>query len=178
MIFEEALKLERPVPGLFFVLFLCLSMVLLIMAGGLRLPFFVFWSKNTADPEPLRKLPGNMVLAMVMTGTLCLVQGVFPEVLNRFVSYPAKAFSLTSLKLGVGFMVPAATVLLFVFLKPLLKPGRNELPDFEKIYAWVARGVILVLSRPLSWMDGYWSEIYRAIFLRAYHFMARISDVF
>ncbi|EFK10851.1 putative monovalent cation/H+ antiporter subunit D [delta proteobacterium NaphS2] len=178
MIFEEALKLERAVPRLFLVLLLCLSMVLMIMAGGLRLPFFVFWSKNTANPEPLRRLPGNMVLAMAMTGFFCLIQGVFPEVLNRLVSYPAKAFSLTFFKLGVGFMFPVATTLLFIFLKPLLKPRQKELPDFEKVYAWVGRGVVLVLSRPLSWLDGLWSEIYRTIFLRAYHFMARISDVF
>lgn len=177
-IFEEALKLERPIPGLFLMLLLCISMVLMIIAGGLRLPFFVFWSKNTANPEPLRKPPGNMVLAMAMTGAFCLIQGVFPEVLNRLVSYPAKVPSPTFFKLGVGFMFPAASTLLFIFLKPLLKPGENELPDFEKVYAWVGRGVSAVLSKPLSWLDGLWSEIYRTIFLRAYNFMARISDFF
>ena len=178
LIFEEALKLQGPIPGAALVLLLGLAMALMILAGGLRLPFFVFWSEGAGNREPLRPLTRNMVVAMGMTGAFCLVQGVFPEMINRHLPYAMEGRSFTLFKLGVGFLFPAAGVLLFMFLRPLLKPKANELPDFERLYVWVGRGVMVLFAKPLSWMDGFWSEVYRTILLRAFNFMARVSDVF
>ena len=178
LIFEEALKLQGPIPGAALVLLLGLAMALMILAGGLRLPFFVFWSEGAGNREPLRPLTRNMVVAMGMTGAFCLVQGIFPEMINRHLPYAMEQRSFTLFRLGVGFLFPAAGVLLFMFLRPLLKPKVNELPDFERLYMWVGRGVMVFFSKPLSWMDGIWSEVYRTILLRAFNFMARVSDVF
>ncbi len=177
LIFEEALKLQSPIPGAFLVLVLALAMVLIIL-GGVRLPFFLFWSESTETKEPLRPLHRNMVVAMGMAGAFCLVQGIFPEVLSRHLPYPMEERPLTLFKLAVGFLFPAAIVLLFMFLRSLLRPGTNELPDFERLYMLVGRGVMVLFSKPLSWMDGIWSEVYRTIFLRAFNFVARVSDVF
>jgi len=178
LIFEEALKLQGPIPGAILVLLLGLAMVLMILAGGLRLPFFVFWSENVENREPLRPLPKNMVVAMGMAGAFCLVQGVFPEMINRHLPYAMEERPFTLFKLGIGFFFPAAAFGLFMLLRPLLKPRANELPDFEYLYVLVGRGVMVLFSKPLSWMDGIWSEVYRTLFLRAFNFLARISDVF
>lgn len=178
LVFEEALKVKSPMPGAILVLFLGLAMVLMILAGGLRLPFFVFWSDGTRNGEPLRPLPKNMVVAMGMAGAFCLVQGAFPEMINRHLPYAMEEKPFTLFKLGIGFLVPAACVLLFMFLRPLLKPKGDELPDFERLYMLVGLGVMTLFSKPLSWMDGIWSEVYRTVFLRAFKFMACISDVF
>jgi len=177
LIFEEALKLQSPIPGEFLVLVLALAMTLIIL-GGLRLPFFLFWSESTETKEPLRPLHRNMVVAMGMAGAFCLVQGIFPEVLNRHLPYPMEERPLTLFKLAVGFLFPAASVLLFMFLRPLLRPRTNELPDFERLYGLIGRGIMVVFSKPLSWVDAIWSEIYRTVFLRAFYFLARISDFF
>lgn len=176
LIFEEALKLQSPIPGVFLVLVLALAMTLIIL-GGLRLPFFLFWS-SAETKEPLRPLHRNMVVAMGMAGAFCLVQGIFPEVLNHHLPYPLEEPSLTLFKLAVGFLFPAAGILLFMVLRPLLRPGTNELPDFERVYGLIGRGIMVVFSKPLSWVDAIWSEIYRTVFLRAFYFMARISDFF
>ncbi len=177
LIFEGALKLQSPIPGEFLVPVLALAMTLIIL-GGLRLPFFLFRSGSTETEEPLRPLHRNMVVAMGMAGAFCLVQGIFPEVLNRHLPYPLEERPLTLFKLAVGFLFPAANILLFIFLRPLLRPRTSELPDFERLYGLIGRGVMVVFSKPLSWVDGIWSEIYRTVFLRAFNFMARISDFF
>jgi len=178
LIFEEALKLKSPIPGAVLVLLLGFAMVLMILAGGLRLPFFVFWSESTRNGKPLRALPKNMVVAMGMAGAFCLVQGVFPEMINRHLPYAMEENSFTLFKLGIGVLFPAAAFGLFMFLRPFFKPKANELPDFELLYMWVGRGVMVFFSKPLSWMDGIWSEIYRTLFLRAFNFLAHISDIF
>jgi multicomponent Na+:H+ antiporter subunit D len=178
LIFEEALKLQGPVPGPVLVPIMGLAMVLMIMAGGLRLPFFVFRSKkSTPNGEPIRPLPKNMVVAMGMAGAFCLVQGVFPETINRHLPYAMEERTFTLFRLGIGLLLPAAAFLLFMFLRPLLKPRANELPDFERLYMWVGFCIMVVFSKPLSWVDGIWSEVYRTIFLRAFNFLARLSDV-
>ncbi|MBW2708247.1 MAG: Na+/H+ antiporter subunit D [Deltaproteobacteria bacterium] len=177
LIFEEALKLQTPIPGEFLVPVLALAMILIIL-GGVRLPFFLFRSESTETKESLQPLPGNMLVAMGMAGAFCLLQGIFPEVLNRHLPYPLEERSLTLFKLAVGFLFPAATLLLFIFLRPLLRPGTNELPDFEWLYRLIGRSIMALFSKPLSWMDGIWSEIYRTVFLRAFYFLTRISDFF
>ena len=177
LIFNEALKLQGPLPGPFLVLLLGLSMMLMILAGT-RLLFFMYRSEQVPNREPLRPPHGNMVVAMAVTGVLCLVQGIFPEAVNRFLPYPVEESVFTFPHLLIGFLLPAASILLFMVLRPLLKPRPRELPDVEVLYGLVGRGVMAVLSKPLSWVDGIWSEIYRTVFLRLFGFMARISDTF
>ena len=60
LIFEEALKLQGPIPGPILCLLLSLAMVLMILAGGLRLPYFTFWSKAISNRKALLPLPKNM----------------------------------------------------------------------------------------------------------------------
>ncbi|OQY47829.1 MAG: hypothetical protein B6240_05365 [Desulfobacteraceae bacterium 4572_87] len=177
LIFEEALKRNSPMPGAVLVLLLGLAMAVMIIAG-VRLPFYVFWSGNTRNGAPPGPLPKSMLVAMGMAGAICLIQGIFPEVINRHLPYAMEARSLTFFRLGIGFLFPAGSLLLFVFLRPLLKPRDTELPDFESLYMLVGWGVMVLFSKPLAWVDGVWTEIYRTVFLRAFHFMARLSDVF
>ena len=135
LIFEEALKLQSPIPGEFLVLALALAMTLIIL-GGLRLPFFLFRSESRGEKflapteEPLRPLHRNMVVAMGMAGAFCLVQGVFPEVINRHLPYPFEERPLTFFKLAAGFLFPAANILLFMFLRPLLRPRNQRTAGF------------------------------------------------
>lgn len=178
LIFEEALKLQGPIPGPVLCLLLALAMALMILAGGLRLPYFAFWSKAIANRKPLLPLPKNMVAAMGMTAAFCLAQGIFPGLIDRHLPYVMEESPFTLFKVGIGFGFLAATALLFIFLRPILRPGTKDLPDFERLYMLVGRGIMTLLSKPFSWIDGIWSEIYRTIFLRAFNFLARISDRF
>ena len=177
LIFEEAFKRNSPMPGPVLLLLLGLAMAVMILAG-VRLLYYVFWSENTRNRDPLQPLPKSMVIAMAMTGAVCLLQGVFPELINRHLPSLIKGSTFTLFNLGIGFLFPAFVVVLFWFLRPLLKPGAKELPDFERLYMLVGWSVMVLFSKPLAWVDGFWSEIYRTLFLRAFHFMARLSDVF
>ena len=177
LIFKEALKLQGPLSGLFPAMLLGLSMVSMILAG-VRLSFFLYGSENSGNREPLLPLPGNMQVAMIVAGVFCLVQGFFPEAVNRLLPYPVEKGAFTFFNLLMGFLLPAACIVLFMVLRPFLKPGTREIPDAEVLYSWVGRCVLMVLSKPLSRVDGIWTEIYRTVFLRIFGFMARISDCF
>ena len=176
LIFEEAMMLQDPIPGLILCLLLGFAMALTVLAGGLRLPYFVFRADAVANRKPLLPLPKNMAAAMGLAAAFCLVQGIFPHVINRHLPYVVESNPFTFLNLVIAFLFPAATALLFIFLRPLLKPGAEDPPDVERLYMLVGRGVMTLFSRPLSWLDGIWSEVYRTVFLRIFHFMARISD--
>ncbi len=178
LIFEAALKFQGRIPGPIICLLLGLAMVLMILAGGLRLPYFAFWSKAISNRRALLPLPKNMVAAMGLAAAFCLVQGIFPGIVDRRLPSLMEGDPFTFLNVGIGFGVLAATTLLFIFLRQVLRPGAEDLPDFERVYMLVGRGVMTLLSRPLSWIDGIWSEIYRTLFLRAFNFLARISDGF
>ena len=177
LIFEEALKIQNPISGPFLLILLGLAMILMLL-GGVRLSFFLFWTKSAEQQGHLKPLHRNMVVAMGMAGAFCLVQGIFPEVIYRHLPYPVEGRTFTSFKLLIGFLFPAAGVVLFIFLHPLLKPRTHELPDFEHLYTLVGRAIWFGLSKPLAWMDGIWTEIYRTFFLRAFYFMSRITDFF
>ena len=177
MIFESVLRLNSPMPGAVLALFVGFAVAMMIMAG-VRLPFYIFWSGSTRHGDSLRPLPKSMMVAMVLTVISCLVQGIFPEVINRHLPYAMEERSFTLVKLGVGFSFPAAAGLLFFFLRPILKPRVNELPDFERLYMLVGQGAMVLFAKPLSWLDSIFSEVYRTVFLRAFNFLARISDAF
>ena len=115
---------------------------------------------------------------MGLAAAFCLVQGIFPGIVDRRLPSLMEGHPFTFLNVGIGFGFLAATTLLFVFLRPILRPGAKDLPDFERLYMLVGRGVMTLFSKPLSWMDGIWSEIYRTLFLRVFNFLARISDRF
>ncbi len=177
LIFEEAFKLRNPIPGPLLVILLGLGMTLTLL-GGARLSFFLFWSRGNENVKQLKPLHGNMVAAMGLAGAFCLVQGIFPEVINRHLPYPVEGRIFSSVKLLTGFLFPLAGVLLFIFLRPLLKPGNGELPDFECVYALAGRGVLFLFSKPLSWMDSIWTKIYRTVFLRVFYKVSRMMDFF
>ncbi len=176
LILEEALKLAAPIPGSMLVLLLGFAILLIIMAGGLRLPYYVFLFKRSGNPIIHGNLPRNMVAATTVTGLFCLIQGLFPERLIRLLSYPVETLSMTFIKLTIGVLFPAATLMLFIFLSPLLKPKDHEPPDFERVYQWIGRLVMMLLSKPLAWADSAFSKIYGTVFLRAFNYMARASD--
>jgi multicomponent Na+:H+ antiporter subunit D len=177
LIFEEALKLQGPLKGPFVAVLLALSMMLMILAGT-RLLFFLYRSEHSGHSEPLRPIPGNMVVAVGVAGAFCLVHGLLPQGVDRLLPYPLEKGVFNGKNLLLGFLFPAACVLFFMALRPWLKPRPRELHDVEVLYALVGRGVMAVLSKPLSWMDRFWSEIYRTVFLRAFGFVARFFDTF
>ncbi|PKU26144.1 Na(+)/H(+) antiporter subunit D [Telmatospirillum siberiense] len=153
------------------------------IAVGIRLPYFVFWRRRPADagPEPVWKpLPWNMYAGMALAAVLCIAQGVHPDMLYHFLPYavdvpyePWAAWNVLQALLLLGF-AGLATYLLRGLL--VTHPGVNL--DFDYFYRLIGKALLFVICRPIAWIDGLWSEVYRVIGLNALKVLGWVSAWF
>ncbi len=170
----EALWEQSPVSA--FALILALAGT--VLAVALRVPWFVFWSEDGGLKRPKNKIPANMTVAMGLTSAFCFVQGLFPHLLYRLLPFPVEGspFALWRVTASVVFL--CGLFLLFLPLKGVLAPRAGRWPDFDLLYGFAGKAVLLLLSRPLAWLDGIWSEVYQTVFLRGATGAARKADAF
>jgi multicomponent Na+:H+ antiporter subunit D len=159
----EAAWQESPVSAIA----LTLALAGTFMAVGLRLPYFAFWSKKPSKGKKHDPLPLNMKAAMVLTSLCCIIQGLFPQLLYRRLPVPLEANPFTLWKILGAFLFLGLTCPVFIFVRRGLTPGTRRLPDFDLVYRFVGRAVMGLLSRPMAWMDGIWTDLYRTVVLRA-----------
>lgn len=135
------------------------------VAAGLRLPYVVFGPKpsETGDLEPI---PKNMYAAMGIASAACLIQGIFPGLLYRLLPYPVDYHPYSGWKLLLILALLGLTGLGFYVVRKFVQPRQGRTPDVDILYRMVARGVVGLICRPLAWVDGLWSEVYRVFGIR------------
>ena len=148
-----------------------------ILGVGVRLPWLMFFGAKKAPADPAL-VSANRNWAMVAAALLCFVLGVSPGMVNSLLPYqvdfqPYSAFSVLQALTLSGF-----SVLAYTLAKPLLAPVPGRLVDFDLLYRGVGRAFYSLISIPLASLDGFWSEAYRAVGLRALMDNARFSAVF
>jgi len=147
-------------------------------AVGLRLPYFAFWSKKPSKGKMHNPLPVNMSVAMVLTSLCCIIQGIFPRLLYLRLPVLVEANPFTLWKILGAFLFLGLISFVFIFVRKGLAPGPRRLPDFDLLYRFMGRGVVGILSRPVAWMDGIWTNLYRTVVLRAATGTARVAGWF
>jgi len=135
-------------------------------AVGLRLPYVVFGSRpaGTGDLQPV---PKNMYAAMGIASAMCFIQGIFPGLLYRLLPYPVDYLPYTRWKLLLVLALLGLTFLGFYVVRKSVRPQQGRTPDVDILYRKVARAVLDLICRPLAWVDGLWSAVYRVFGLRA-----------
>jgi len=159
----EACWQESP----FSAMALALAMAGTFAAVGLRLPYFAFWSKKLSKGKKQVTLPLNMTAAMVLASLFCIIQGIFPHLLYRWMPAPLEENPFTLWKILGAFLFLGFISMVFIFVRRGLTPGTRRLPDFDLLYRFVGREIMGLLARPLAWMDGIWTDLYRTVVLRA-----------
>ena len=159
----EACWQENP----FSAIALALAMAGTFTAVGLRLPYFAFWSKKLSKGKKQVALPLNMTAAMVLASLFCIIQGIFPHLLYRWMPAPLEENPFTLWKILGAFLFLGLISMVFIFVRRGLTPGTRRLPDFDLLYRFVGREIMGLLARPLAWMDGIWTDLYRTVVLRA-----------
>jgi multicomponent Na+:H+ antiporter subunit D len=131
-----------------------LELMLMLAAVGtflsfVKLCYFTFFAPNeeiTAKESPL-----NMQLAMLLTAFLCVLIGVYPEVLFRVLPYhpvlyhpytPSHVLGTVQLFLMAG--------LAFMVAKDMVSPHRATILDFDYFYRMGGRGIVWVCVVPLN----------------------------
>ena len=130
---------------------------------GIKLPYFAFWAKPANDTMELKPIPVNMYVGMAMRAVLCIAQGLYPDMLYRYLPFemehayhPWTAWHVLQSLLLLGF-----SGLAFYLTRDIITPHAKTNLDFDFFYRLIGRGVLALVSKPLAWIDDRWTEAYR-----------------
>ena len=87
--------------------------------AGIKFPWFVFFQKDSGLRP--KDAPWNMAAAMVLFSALCILIGVFPETLYRFLPYPVEYAAYEPGKVLFYLQLLLFSGLAFFLLLPLMK---------------------------------------------------------
>ena len=135
---------------------------------GIKLPYFAFWGRKPEFPGTVRAIPRNMYVAMGICGSLCILQGLFPEMLYRYLPFaveepfrPWTVLRVLNASLLLGF-----SGLAFYLTRVVITPHAKVNLDFDFFYRWIGRLVMAAVCRPIAWLDDRWTKVYRTVGLR------------
>lgn len=150
------------------------------LSVGLKLPYFVFWGGKPTYSGALKPIPVNMYLAMGIASFLCIAQGLYPDLLYRFLPYPgADAFHpWSSWKVLMTLLLLGFTGLGFMVMRKVLTPHPQRNMDFEALYIIIGQVFLRIVGRPLAWLDSVWSEVYAKIGLAGLLLLGRLTSWF
>ena len=87
--------------------------------AGIKFPWFVFFQKDSGLRP--KDAPWNMAAAMVLLSALCILLGVFPELLYAYLPYPVDYVPYTAGKVLFYLQLLLFSGLAFFLLLPLMK---------------------------------------------------------
>jgi multicomponent Na+:H+ antiporter subunit D len=155
------------------VLLLNLASVGTFLHTGLKLPYFTWFAKPQAEvkAEKPTPIPPGMYIGMALTALLCIVIGVYPDLLYNLLPGPVDYHPYVA-----GHILEALQILIFTgigfwLLLKWLKPKDTISLDTDWFYRRPARLAYNVFVVPLSRSFG-WVE---AVTLRAVKALANIS---
>jgi len=131
-----------------------LELMMVLAAVGtflsfVKLSYFTFFAPNEAIKA--KESPKNMQLAMLLTASLCIFIGVYPEALFRVLPFqpivyhpytPAHVIGTVQLFLLAG--------LAFLILKDIVAPHTGTILDFDYFYRMGGKSVVWMAAVPLS----------------------------
>ncbi len=120
-------------------LLLLLASVGTFLSVGLKLPYLT-WFGPDRGLEPTRT-PANMLVAMGLTAGLCLLYGVWPDLLYRDLPYPMAYRPYTAVHLAETLQILTCTFLAFWWLRGKFVAERKISLDTDWLYRRPAAGL-------------------------------------
>jgi len=111
--------------------------------AGIKFPWFVFFQKDSGLRP--KDAPWNMAAAMVLLSALCILLGVFPDLLYKFLPYPVEYVPYTAGKVLFYLQLLLFSGLAFFLLLPLMKRTLTISLDTD----WVWRVLLYRLAGAL-----------------------------
>jgi multicomponent Na+:H+ antiporter subunit D len=149
---------------------------------GLKLPYFAFWGGKAPDPNrALKPIPANMYVGMALLSILCLAQGLYPEMLYRFLPYPEVANEYhpwTAWNVIQALSLLGFSGLAFYIMRKVIEPHKALNLDFDWFYRLIGRAVLFLISRPLAAIDNIWTVVWDKVGLRVLKGLGCLSSWF
>ncbi|MDR2367058.1 MAG: Na(+)/H(+) antiporter subunit D [Deltaproteobacteria bacterium] len=138
---------------------------------GLKLPYFAFWGGKAPDPNrELKPIPANMYVGMALLAILCLAQGLYPDMLYRYLPYqdvpggmfvPWTPWNVIQAAMLLGF-----SGLAFYVMRKVIEPHKALNLDFDWFYRLIGRAVLFLICRPCAAIDNVWTVVWDKVGLR------------
>jgi len=136
---------------------------------GIKLPYFAFWGGKKEYTGELKPLPFNMYIGMGIAGILCIAQGVYPDMLYRFlpfaVEHPFEPWHIDKV-INSGLLL-GFSGLAFYLTRDIITPHAYLNLDFDWFYRLIGRVTMGAVCWPASRIDDVWTEVYRTVGLKA-----------
>ncbi|MDH3931922.1 MAG: Na(+)/H(+) antiporter subunit D [Chromatiales bacterium] len=100
--------------------------------AGIKFPWFVFFQRDSGLRP--KDAPWNMAAAMVIFSVLCILLGVAPDLLYRFLPYPVEYDAYTPGKVLFYLQLLMFSGLAFFLLLPLMKRTETISLDFDWLW--------------------------------------------
>ncbi len=136
------------------------------LSVGIKLPYFAFWNKPAKTDIKLNPIPKNMYVAMSIAAALCFAQGVYPQMLYKLLPFPVDYHPYTPWHLLQASMLLAFTGAGFWIMRKVIVPHHGRNLDFDKLYRFVGNMGLLLVCRPIAFVDSVWTTVYRVIGLK------------
>ncbi|MGB5621606.1 MAG: Na(+)/H(+) antiporter subunit D [Gammaproteobacteria bacterium] len=124
--------------------------------AGIKFPWFVFFQRDSGLRP--KDAPWNMAVAMVFFSVLCILFGVAPELLYRFLPYPVDYQAYAPGKVVFYLQLLLFSGLAFFLLLPMMKRTNTLTLDTDWIWriglqrSWIA--IESLLGRTGSWLSS------------------------
>ncbi|MDJ0764747.1 MAG: Na(+)/H(+) antiporter subunit D [Myxococcota bacterium] len=144
MIITAAADLHRPVIELMLVL----ASVGTFFSTTLKLPYYTFFNKDSGlEPEPL---PRNMLWAMGIVAGLCILFGVYPDLLYRLLPNAVEYHPYTRDHLVGALQLLLATGIAFMIFAKAMGGHQTVTLDTDWIYRRIANGILRFCESSLT----------------------------
>ncbi|HKJ15822.1 MAG TPA: Na(+)/H(+) antiporter subunit D [Xanthomonadales bacterium] len=118
--------------------------------AGIKFPWFVFFQRDSGLRP--KDAPWNMAAAMVIFSVLCVLLGVMPDLLYRFLPYPVDYVPYTAGKVLFYLQLLLFSGLAFFLLLPLMKRTLTISLDADWIWRVLLLGIVGHIGLVLGWM--------------------------
>ncbi len=151
------------------------------MYNGLKLPYFLFFGTNNCSAETWERAgdpPWNMLIAMTLGATLCILVGTAPGFLYQFLPYPVEYNPHTLYHFTETLQLLGFAALAFFLLKRFVEPVDRICLDIDWLYRQGACVFMWLIKKPLQGADTAWGEAYRVVGLSSLMSLSRFWSWF
>jgi multicomponent Na+:H+ antiporter subunit D len=120
--------------------------------AGIKFPWFVFFQRDSGLRP--KDAPWNMGLAMIIFAGLCILLGVFPELLYPLLPYTVQYEPYSAGKVLFYLQLLLFSGLAFFVLLPLMKRTETISLDSDWLWRRAAPALIRRAERGLQWLDS------------------------
>ncbi|NLX17942.1 MAG: Na(+)/H(+) antiporter subunit D [Desulfobulbus sp.] len=134
--------------------------------NGLKLPYFLFFGRNNCSEVTWERAADpswNMLIAMTLGSTLCILVGSWPGFLYTLLPYSLAYTPHTLYHFVETMQLLGFATLAFILLKRYLEPVDRILVDIDWLYRHAGCAFLWLVRHPLQWIDTAWGEAYRTV---------------